>query len=320
MAKRLSDILQELASKPTDTKLWNSNVWQGPTLSDIASWQAQGYGVYEGKVRTVLSREGRLQLLHSDRLTAFDRLIDYVPLKGVILSAITDFWFQTLSDTVPTHYIRQLGPRALLVEAMRPIKLEVVVRAYLAGSLARAYASGHRTFCGVKLPDGLKPFDRLPEPIITPTTKAAAFEHDENITIDEIFKQDICTASEWEQMTIMALKVFSLGSKIFADHGWMLVDSKYEFGRGSDGTVKLIDEIHTPDSSRLWDLTTYAAKTSANLEPDMLDKENIRRFLLSQGFSGFGEVPAVPRALLLELATIYLLVAEKLIGRPLLAS
>jgi phosphoribosylaminoimidazole-succinocarboxamide synthase len=320
MAKRLSDILQELASKPTDTKLWNSNVWQGPTLSDIASWQAQGYGVYEGKVRTVLSREGRLQLLHSDRLTAFDRLIDYVPLKGVILSAITDFWFQTLSDTVPTHYIRQLGPRALLVEAMRPIKLEVVVRAYLAGSLARAYASGHRTFCGVKLPDGLKPFDRLPEPIITPTTKAAAFEHDENIAIDEIFKQDICTQSEWEQMTIMALKVFSLGSKIFADHGWILVDSKYEFGRGSDGSVKLIDEIHTPDSSRLWDLTTYAAKTSANLEPDMLDKENIRRFLLSQGFSGFGEVPAVPRALLLELATIYLLVAEKLIGKPLLVS
>ena len=320
MAKRLSDILQELASKPTDTKLWNSNVWQGPTLSDIASWQSQGYGVYQGKVRTVLSREGRLQLLHSDRLTAFDRLIDYVPLKGIILSAITDFWFQSLSDTVPTHYIRQLGPRALLVEAMRPIKLEVVVRAYLAGSMARAYLSGHRTFCGVKLPDGLKPFDRLPEPIITPTTKAAAFEHDENIAIDEIFKQDICTQSEWEQMTIMALKVFSLGSKIFADHGYILVDSKYEFGRGSDGSIKLIDEIHTPDSSRLWDLTTYSAKTSAHLEPDMLDKENIRRFLLGQDFSGFGEVPAVPRALLLELATTYLLVAEKLVGRPLLAS
>jgi phosphoribosylaminoimidazole-succinocarboxamide synthase len=320
MAKRLSDILQELESKPTDTKLWNANVWQGPTLSDIASWQSQGYGVYEGKVRTVLSREGRLQLLHSDRLTAFDRLIDYVPLKGVILSAITDFWFQSLSDTVPTHYIRQLGPRALLVEATRPIKLEVVVRAYLAGSMARAYASGHRTFCGVKLPDGLKPFERLPEPIITPTTKAAAFEHDENITIDEIFKQDICTKSEWEQMTIMALKVFSLGSKIFADHGWMLVDSKYEFGRGSDGSIKLIDEIHTPDSSRLWDLTTYSAKISADLEPDMLDKENIRRFLLGQGFTGFGEVPGVPRALLLELATTYLVVAEKLVGRPLLAS
>jgi phosphoribosylaminoimidazole-succinocarboxamide synthase len=320
MAKRLSDILQELESKPTDTKLWNANVWQGPTLSDIASWQSQGYGVYEGKVRTVLSREGRLQLLHSDRLTAFDRLIDYVPLKGVILSAITDFWFQSLSDTVPTHYIKQLGPRALLVEATRPIKLEVVVRAYLAGSMARAYASGHRTFCGVKLPDGLKPFERLPEPIITPTTKAAAFEHDENITIDEIFKQDICTKSEWEQMTIMALKVFSLGSKIFADHGWMLVDSKYEFGRGSDGSIKLIDEIHTPDSSRLWDLTTYSAKISAHLEPDMLDKENIRRFLLGQGFTGFGEVPGVPRALLLELATTYLVVAEKLVGRPLLAS
>jgi len=319
MAKRLSDILNELASRPVDTKFWNASTWQGPTQSDIASWQAQGYGVYQGKVRTVLNREGRLQLLHSDRLTAFDRLIDYVPLKGVILSAISDFWFKALGEEVPTHYIKQLGPRALLVESTRPIKLEVVVRAYLAGSLARAYASGQRMFCGVKLPEGLKPFERLPEPIITPTTKAAAFEHDENISIDEIFRQEICSKSEWEQITVMALKVFSIGSQIFADRGWILADSKYEFGRSSDGAIKVIDEIHTPDSSRLWDLATYSAKVSGQMEPEMLDKENIRRYLMQHGFTGFGEVPAVPRALLLELATTYLAVAEKLTGRPLLA-
>jgi phosphoribosylaminoimidazole-succinocarboxamide synthase len=174
-------------------------------------------------------------------------------------------------------------------------------------------------FCGVKLPEGLKPFHRLPEPIITPTTKAAAFEHDENISIDEIFRQEICSKSEWEQITVMALKVFSIGSQIFADRGWILADSKYEFGRGSDGAIKVIDEIHTPDSSRLWDLATYSAKVLEQMEPEMLDKENIRRYLMQQGFTGFGEVPAVPRALLIEVATIYLSVAEKLIGRPLLA-
>ena len=319
MAKRLSDVLHQLASQPTDMKLWNASIWQGPTLSDVASWQAQGYSVYQGKIRTVLDRDGRLQLLHSDRLTAFDRLIDYVPFKGVILSAITDFWFATLGDTVSTHYIKQLGPRALLVEATRPIKLEVVVRAYLAGSLARAYASGQRSFCGVSLPEGLKPFDRLPEPIITPTTKAAAFEHDENISIEQIFEREICTKSEWDQISIMALKVFSVGSNIFNDRGWILVDSKYEFGRSSDGSIKLIDETHTPDSSRLWELQTYSNRIRDGVEPVMLDKENIRRYLMGEGFTGFGEVPTVPRSLIMELAFTYLSVAEKLIGKPLMA-
>lgn len=319
MAKRLSEILQDLASRPTDTRLWNSHIWQGPTLSDVAAWQSQGYGVYQGKIRTVLNRDGRLQLLHSDRLTAFDRLIDYVPLKGVILAAITDFWFQRLGDTVPNHYIKQMGPRALLVEKTRPFKIEVVVRAYLAGSLARAYAGGQRNFCGVDLPTGLRSFERLPEPLITPTTKAAAFEHDENISVSQILESGLCTPAEWEQITILALKAFSIGSKIFADHGWILVDSKYEFGRADDGSIKLIDEVHTPDSSRLWDLSTYSKKFVQGLEPEMLDKENIRRYLLQQGFSGFGDVPAVPRSLLIDLASTYLVVAEKLIGTPLTA-
>lgn len=320
MTKRLSEILQDLLTQPTNTKLWDHYTWQGPTQSDVASWQAQGFGVYQGKVRTVLSRDGRLQLLHSDRLTAFDRLIDYVPLKGVILSAITDFWFKSLSGMVPTHFIKQLGPRALLVESLRPIKLEVVVRAYLAGALARAYASGQRSFCGVALPEGLKPFDRLPEPIITPTTKAAAFEHDENISVDSILKQGICSSSEWEQICVMALKIFSVGSNIFNEKGWILVDSKYEFGRSADGSIKLIDEVHTPDSSRLWEQATYSKRVAAGEEPIMLDKENVRRYLLLQGFSGFGEVPIVPRSLLVELAQTYLSVAEKLAGNPLTIS
>jgi phosphoribosylaminoimidazole-succinocarboxamide synthase len=320
MTKRPSEILQDLLAQPSNTKLWDHYTWRGPTQSDVASWQAQGFGVYQGKVRTVLSRDGRLQLLHSDRLTAFDCLIDYVPLKGVILSAITDFWFKSLSGIVPTHFVKQQGPRALLVEALRPIKVEVVVRAYLAGAVARAYATGQRSFCGVTLPEGLKPFERLPEPIITPTTKAAVFEHDENISADDIVKQGLCSNSEWDQICVMALKIFSVGTNIFNSRGWILVDSKYEFGRSSDSVIKLIDEVHTPDSSRLWEHATYSDRIAAGLDPIMLDKENVRRYLMQQGFSGFGEVPAVPRALLIELAQTYLSVAEKLAGTPLTIS
>jgi phosphoribosylaminoimidazole-succinocarboxamide synthase len=318
MTQRLSEILQELTGLESDTKLWESSIWQGPSQSDIASWQAQGYGVYQGKVRTVLNREGRIQLLHSDRLTAFDRLIDYAPFKGIILCSITDFWFKSLPSTLPTHYVKQLGPRALLVEATRPIKLEIVVRGYLAGSLARAYERGSRVFCGIKLPEGLKPFDRLPEPIITPTTKAAAFEHDENISLDEILRIGICTMSEWEQITVAALKAFSIGTKLYSDSGWILADSKYEFGRSNDGSIKLIDEIHTPDSARLWELSSYETNISTGHAPKMLDKENIRRYLLSKNFSGTGEVPPIPRSLLVELAKTYLNVGETLIGKPIL--
>jgi len=317
MTKRLSDTYQEILANPTNSKLWQSQIWQGPSQSDVASWQAQGYGVYQGKIRTVLSRDGRIQLLHSDRLTAFDRLIDYIPLKGVILSAITKFWLEELGKTVPTHFIKELGPRALLVEAARPVKIEVIVRGYLAGSIARAYTAGERYFCGVQLPEGLKPFDRLPEPIITPTTKAAAFDHDENITAEQVVSRGICTKKEWDEISVMALKVFSAGSKIFLDRGWLLVDSKYEFGKGLDGSLKLIDEVHTPDSSRLWVAASYNERIKNSAPPEMLDKENIRRYLLEQGFSGYGDVPPVPRALLIELGKTYLNVAEKLIGKPL---
>lgn len=321
MAALLRDIYQEIMANPTSERLWNAHIWQGPTQSDIASWQAQGFGVYQGKIRTVLSRDGRIQMLHSDRLTAFDRLIDYVPGKGIILTAITKFWFEELSKVVPTHFIKEFGPRALLTESLRPVKAEVVVRGYLAGSLARAYASGAREFCGVKLPEGLKPFERLPEPIITPTTKAQAFAHDENISVDELIQRGVCSRDEWETISAMALKVFSLGTKIFGEKGWLLVDTKYEFGRSQNiQDIKLIDEVHTPDSSRLWVKSSYEERLNRGDSPEMLDKELVRRWLLDQGFSGYGDVPKVPRSLLIELAKTYLQVAETLTGKPLTVS
>jgi phosphoribosylaminoimidazole-succinocarboxamide synthase len=319
VAALVRDIYQDISNNPSNDRLWNAHIWQGPTQSDVATWQAQGFGVYQGKIRTVLSRDGRIQMLHSDRLTAFDRLIDYVPCKGVILSTISKFWLEEASKQVPTHFIQGLGPRALLTENLRPIKAEVVVRGYLAGSLLRAYLAGERVFCGVSLPDGLAPYQRLPEPIITPTTKAAAFEHDESISREELLKKGICSLNEWDQISAMALKVYSLGTKILAQKEWILVDTKYEFGKNQSGEIKLIDEVHTPDSSRLWLAATFDERLSQGLAPEMLDKEVIRRWLLDQGFSGYGDVPAVPRSLLIELGKIYLTVAETLTGRPLFA-
>jgi phosphoribosylaminoimidazole-succinocarboxamide synthase len=317
MAASVSEILSDLERSIADEKLWGRHSWHGPSATDVSTWQAQGYSVYEGKVRVMLSRDGRVRMLHTDRLTAFDRMIADVPLKGVILTAISRFWLTALKDIVPNHYLESSGSRTLITEALIPIKAEVVVRGYLAGSLLRAYESGARTFCGVTLPDRLKAYQKLPEPIITPTTKAAAFEHDENATAEDLISRGVCSRDEWETLSAMALKIFSFGSRVLAGRGWLLADTKYEFGRSLDGSVKLIDEVHTPDSSRFWDAKDYDLRLSEGLAPRMLDKENIRRWLLDQGFSGYGEVPRVPRPLLLTLAKTYLGVAEALLGAPL---
>lgn len=312
----LKELYAALLAAPQDEKLWKKYLWQGPEQSDVAKWQAQGYGVYQGKIRTMLSRDGRVQMLHSDRVTAFDRLISHIPGKGAILTSISRWWFEQISKEVPTHYIESPGPRVLITESCAPIKTEVVVRGYLAGSMLRAYENGERLFCGVRLPDGLTPYERLPEPIITPTTKAAAFHHDENTSADELIKNGVCTKADWDTMSQMALQVFSLGTRLFSERGWIFVDTKYEFGRSGAAKIKLIDEVHTPDCSRLWVKETYDERLKAGQAPEMLDKQNLRKWLIDRGFTGFGDVPDVPRSVLLDLANIYLHVAETLIGGP----
>jgi phosphoribosylaminoimidazole-succinocarboxamide synthase len=310
----LREVYDAILKNPADEKLWQKYLWEGPTQSDIAKWQGQGYGVYQGKIRTVLNRDGRIQMLHSDRLTAFDCLISNIPGKGVLLNTISKWWFEQLKGVVSTHYVESPAPRAMVTESCVPIKAEVVVRGYLAGSLLRAYEKGERLFCGMKLPDGLKPYERLPEPIITPTTKAAAFEHDENITGEELIAKGVCSKNDWDEISQMALKVFSIGTRLYAEKGWILVDTKYEFGRGIGGKLKLIDEVHTPDCSRLWIKATYEERVTQGGVPEMLDKENVRRWLLDQGFTGHGPAPHVPRNVLIDLAKVYLHVAETLTG------
>lgn len=315
----IKDILASLASDETGAATARY-AYHGLTPAQCAALKTQDIRTYTGKVRDVVFRGSELFIVHSDRLTAFDKLISMVPFKGTILTAISAFWLQEAERVVPTHYLGRPDERVLLTRKTSPFKVEVVVRGYLAGSMMRAYAAGERRFCGAALPDGLAAYDRLPATIITPTTKAAAFEHDENTSPDELIARGVCTRAEWDEITALALTLFAHGQKVFGEKGWLLVDTKYEFGRALDGRIIVIDEIHTPDCSRLWTAATYEARLRAKEAPEMLDKETVRRWLAEQGYSGDGPVPAVPVDRLLAVANLYLHVAETLTGRPLLTS
>ena len=291
--------------------------FSGLSKQDLNVLEKAAIKAYEGKVRQCLSKDDTMLVVHTDRLTAFDRYIGEVPFKGAILSAISDFWLQEASKHLPNHFIESIDSRTLAVKKAEPVKAEVIVRGYLAGSMLRAYQDGDRIFCGVRLPNDLRPYEKLPELLITPTKKAEAFEHDENTTKKELIESGVVNQKEWNSICDFAKQLFSLGQEIYQQCGWILVDTKYEFGRDESGNILIIDEIHTPDSSRLWVETSYKERLEQGLAPEMLDKEIIRSFLLKQGFSGLGEVPKVPAQKLVDLAKVYLSVAETLTGGPL---
>ena len=276
-----------------------------------------GFQIAEGKVREIAHDRKTTFLYHTDKLTAFDRYIDMVPYKGVILTAINGFWLQKVSQKVPNHFLGMPHPRVIKAMYAEPIKAEIIVRGYLAGSMLRAYQKGERVFCGITLPDHLRPYQQLPAPIITPTSKAEAFAHDENMTAEELIEGGICRQDEFAAISEMAMNLFSLGQEIYGEKGWILVDTKYEFGRLANGDVILIDEVHTPDSSRLWVKESYQERLTRGEAPEMLDKENVRRYLIDKGFSGEGDVPHVPAEVLVSLAKVYLNVAQTLIGEEL---
>jgi phosphoribosylaminoimidazole-succinocarboxamide synthase len=289
--------------------------YHGINESQKSALAAKDVQVYEGKVRQCIFTGDEMLMVHTDRLTAFDKLISYIPYKGSILTEITNFWFQEISKSLPSHLISRTHSRVLKVKKLEPIKAEVIVRGYLAGSMMRSYEKGERTFCGVHLPDDLVAYGPLEKPIITPTSKAAVFEHDENMTPDELIADGVCTRAEWKRISELALQVFALGQKIYREKGWLLVDTKYEFGRDKAGNIYIIDEVHTPDSSRLWLEKTYRGNLASGGIPDMLDKEIVRRELMAKGFSGEGKVPEISAKSLVELAKVYLRVAEGLTGK-----
>ncbi len=268
-----------------------------------------------GKVRDMYCRPGQRLLITTDRVSAFDRVLGLIPYKGQVLNQLSAWWFAQLQGVAANHVMAIPDPNVTIAHEAQPLPVEVVVRGYITGvtttSLWYLYERGERHPYGISLPDGLRKNDPLPHPLITPTTKATHGRHDERITRPEILARGLVSASLWEEVEATALAVFARGQAAAAHAGLILVDTKYEFGL-VDGRLALIDEVHTPDSSRYWLADTYEP---GGAEPENFDKEFLRRWYAAQGYRGEGMPPVMPPDFVAQVAARYIAAYEKLTGQ-----
>lgn len=244
--------------------------------------------VYKGKVREVYTLENDLiVMIATDRLSAFDVVMPKgIPYKGQILNQIATKMMRDTEDLVPNWLIATPDPNVAVGKRCEPFKIEMVIRAYMSGHAAREYKDGKRSLCGVPMPDGMKENDAFPSPIITPATKAEMGAHDEDISREDILKRGIVSEEDYIVLEDYTRKLFQRGTEIAASRGLILVDTKYEFGKTADGDIVLIDEIHTPDSSRYFYAEGYKARQEANEPQKQLSKEFVRQWLISNSFQG----------------------------------
>ena len=274
---------------------------------------------YQGKVRdNYTTTDRRRFIVVTDRISAFDRVLGTLPFKGQVLNSLAAFWFEETKNLVPNHMLGVPDPNAMECVECTPLPVEMVVRAYLTGvsstSILTAYKSGAREFCGHRLPDGLSPHEALPKPLLTPTTKAPQGEHDANTSREEILANKTLTAAQFDQAAEYAMLLFAHGQRLCAERGLILVDTKYEFGLDPTGRMVLIDEIHTPDSSRFWFAKSYQERMSQGKTPESFDKEYVRRWLAEQGFKGDGPPPALPDDVRVEAARRYIEACDTIRG------
>lgn len=273
----------------------------------------------EGKVRISYDLvDGQRLFITTDRLSAFDQLVATVPYKGQVLNQLSMWWFENTRDIIANHAVSLPDPNVLIAREATPLPVEVIVRGYITGvtstSLWKRYADGSRIIYGYHLPDGLQKNSRLPEPIITPTTKAAAGHHDEALTCDEVVERGLVSAELWAQVQKAALALFARGQEVAQRAGLLLADTKYEFGVDADGDLMLIDEVHTPDSSRYWIASSFVDRYMAGLEPESTDKEIIRRALADAGYTGDGAPPQLDESVWVETSRRYIDTFEILTG------
>ncbi len=277
-------------------------------------------GKQSGKVRDWYPLSNRRRLLvTTDRLSAFDRILARVPFKGQVLNQLSAWWFDQTRDVIANHKIDVPDPNALIATEVEPFAVEVIVRGYITGVTSTAlwyrYSIGERDIYGYRFPDGLRKNDRLPEPIITPTTKGGPTGHDERLTCEEVVEHGLLDRATWDQVQAAALAIFKRGQAIAQQAGLILVDTKYEFGRAPDGQVMLIDEVHTPDSSRFWKATSYEEGFAKGEEPENFDKEFVRLAYAEQGYRGDGPIPAMPDDLWIAASQRYITIYEMLTGQ-----
>jgi phosphoribosylaminoimidazole-succinocarboxamide synthase len=277
-------------------------------------------GKQSGKVRDwyPLSDHRRL-FVTTDRLSAFDRILARVPFKGQVLNQLSAWWFDQTRDVIANHKLDMPDPNALIATEVEPFAVEVIVRGYITGVTSTAlwyrYSIGERDIYGYRFPDGLRKNDRLPEPIITPTTKGGPTGHDERLTCDEVIEHDLLDRATWDQVQAAALAIFKRGQAIAQQAGLILVDTKYEFGRAPDGRVMLIDEVHTPDSSRFWKAASYEEHFAKGEEPENFDKEFVRLAYAEHGYRGDGPIPTMPDDLWIAASQRYIAIYEMLTGQ-----
>ena len=272
----------------------------------------------QGKVRDLYIWDEKRIIITTDRQSAFDKVLGFIPFKGQVLTALSAFWFEKTEDIIQNHLIGVPDPNVMVVKNCRVIPIEMVIRGYITGvtdtSIWGSYEKGEREIYGIKFPDDLQKNQKLPDPVITPTTKAEK-GHDERLTEKEILKKKIVSPDIWNQMKEVTFALFERGQEICDKAGIILVDTKYEFGLDKNGKLMLIDEIHTPDSSRYWIKSTYKKRFLAGEEPESYDKEPLRIWFKERGYAGEGRPPKMPPKFLTKMSALYMSIYEKITGK-----
>ena len=280
--------------------------------------------VYHGKVREVYNiNDELLVMVATDRLSAFDVVMPKgIPYKGQILNQIATKFMELTQDIVPNWLIATPDPNVAIGHLCDPFKVEMVIRGYVSGHAAREYAAGKRTLCGVTMPEGLKENDKFPTPIITPSTKADNGEHDEDISREDILSKGIVSEEDYLVLEKYTRALFQRGTEIAASRGLILVDTKYEFGKTKDGKIVLIDEIHTPDSSRYFYADGFEDRQSKREEQKQLSKEFVRQWLIENGFQGLDgqEIPFMPDEFVQVISDRYIELYERITGKDFVKS
>ena len=274
---------------------------------------------YYGKVRDCYDLpDGNRILISSDRISAFDRILAAIPFKGQVLTQTARFWFDHTADICANHVVSYPDANVVIGKRLTILPVEIVVRGYLAGttgtSVLTLYKKGQRAMYGHTLPDGLRDNQALPAPIITPTSKAFDGGHDEPLTAQEIVSQGLLTAAQWDEVSAKALALFARGSKMAAERGLILVDTKYEFGTDAAGNILIADEIHTPDSSRYWLASGYEAALENGSRPPSFDKDVIRSWVAARCDPYVNDIPEIPAEMIAATSKTYIDAYEAITG------
>jgi phosphoribosylaminoimidazole-succinocarboxamide synthase len=276
---------------------------------------------HAGKVRDNYDLpDGRRILIATDRLSAFDRILAVIPCKGQVLTQTARFWFEATRDICPNHVLDYPDPNVVVGRRLDILPVEMVVRGYLAGttgtSILTLYRAGARDMYGLRLPDGMRDNQRLPRPIITPTTKGVDGAHDEPLTPDDILRRGLLSETQWRDASSHTLALFARGQEIAASRGLILADTKYEFGTDVEGRIVLADEIHTPDSSRYWMADSYPERFARGEAPESFDKDVVRSWVAARCDPYADAVPPIPQEVVLHTAWVYIRAYETITGQP----